>query len=408
MTITTVAAQITSTGISAPSYADILDYLQTQFRTIYGADAVLTPDSQDGQLLAIFALAFSDCNQMAIAVYNEFSPATAQGAGLSSVVKINGLARLVASNSTVDVTIVGQVGTVINNGVVGDNLDLGTQWLLPGTVTIPIGGSIVVTATSAILGDVEAVAHSVTKILTPTAGWQTVDNTGAAVPGAPVEEDATLRIRQAVSTSLPAQSVMDSIIGNVANLPGVQRFKGYENPTGSTDGDTIPPHSISMVVEGGDAVQIATTIALKKTPGTGTYGTTTELVIDARGVPVNIHFYQLAVVQMDVVIAITGLTGYVSTTGALIRNAVALFLSTLDIGEDSYISRLYSPAALNGDAATESSGLTQTQLDALSKTYNITSITQARHSGTQHPLDIVIAFNEATACVIANITLTVT
>ena len=62
----------------------------------YGSDAVLTPDSQDGQLLAVFAQAIYDNGQALIAIYNSFSPATAQGAGLSSLVKINGLARDVA------------------------------------------------------------------------------------------------------------------------------------------------------------------------------------------------------------------------------------------------------------------------------------------------------------------------
>lgn len=46
-------------------------------------------------------------------VYNAFSPSTAQGAGLSSVVKINGIRRKTASYSTVDLRIVGQVGTIV-------------------------------------------------------------------------------------------------------------------------------------------------------------------------------------------------------------------------------------------------------------------------------------------------------
>lgn len=407
MTITSPALVIDSTGASAPSYNDIYTFLQDQYRSIYGDDAVLTPDSQDGQLLAVFAKALDDTNQSAIAVYNSFSPTYAQGAGLSSVVKINGLRRLVASLSSVDLTIVGQVGTIITNGLVGDDLQLGTSWLLPASVTIPFGGSITVTALSTQLGDVAAAANTLTKILTPTRGWQTVNNANAATPGAPVEADATLRQRQTVSTSLPAQSIMDSIIGNVANLPGVQRYKGYENDTGAVDGNGIPAHSISMVVEGGDAIQIATVIAEKKTPGTGTYGTTTEVIIDPRGVPNTINFYQLSIVQMDVVIGITALPGYVSTTGSAILASVVEFLDGLDVGEDSYIARLYSPVNLSGDAATAATGQTQAALDLLSKTYNITSITQARHGGSQAPTDVAIAFNEAAAAVLTNLTLTV-
>jgi hypothetical protein len=59
----TLSAQVTSAGISAPAYSDILLSLQASFRAIYGSDAYLEADSQDGQFLAIMAQAINDCNQ---------------------------------------------------------------------------------------------------------------------------------------------------------------------------------------------------------------------------------------------------------------------------------------------------------------------------------------------------------
>ncbi len=131
---------ITAAGITSPDYSDILAELQDGYYSIYGSDAVLTSDSQDGQLLAIFAQAIYDAGQSVIAAYNSFSPANAQGAGLSSIVKINGISRKVPSNSQCVVTVIGQAGAQITNGVVGDNLNLGTQWALPALVTIPPRG----------------------------------------------------------------------------------------------------------------------------------------------------------------------------------------------------------------------------------------------------------------------------
>src|SRR5690348_1507892 len=145
MTITTTAPTISSTGISAPSYADILSFLQSKYQGIYGADVYLGSDSQDGQFLAVIAQAINDANSAAIAIYNSFSPATAQGAALSSNVKINGLARNVASYSTVDLLITGQAGTTITNGVVTDAAN--NRWSLPASVVIPSGGQVTVTAT---------------------------------------------------------------------------------------------------------------------------------------------------------------------------------------------------------------------------------------------------------------------
>jgi hypothetical protein len=104
-----LAAQITAAGISAPDYDDTLAQLKNGAMGIYGSDIVIKPDTQDGQYLAIFAQGISDSNQTLIATYNSFSPANAQGAALSSLIKINGLKRETPSNSQIIVTIGGQV-----------------------------------------------------------------------------------------------------------------------------------------------------------------------------------------------------------------------------------------------------------------------------------------------------------
>jgi len=391
--LATLASQVTSTGISAPAYSDILASLQASFQQIFGSDAYLQPDSQDGQLLAIFADAINDCNQAAIAVYNQFSPATSQGAGLSSIVKINGLARLVPSNSTVDLTIVGQAGTIINNGVVQD--DNGNKWDLPSTITIPGGGSIVVTATAEQIGSISAGIGTVTKIITPTLGWQTANNASAATPGNPVETDAALRRRQSVSTELPAQSIIGGIFGALANLTGVQQLKIFENDTGTTDGNGVPGHSISVVIEGGDAVQIATTIAQKKTPGTGTYGTTTEIIEDAIGVPVTINFYRPTQETVDVNITVKALNGYQSTTGAAIVQAVVNYINGLGIYANNGLISLsaLSAAAYNVPNNT---------------TFNITAIAISFDPASPTATDLTVAFNQLPVTATGNINLTVT
>ena len=51
----TLGIQILPTGPLAPSYADILQALRNSFWSIYGSDADLDDDSQDGQMLAVFA-----------------------------------------------------------------------------------------------------------------------------------------------------------------------------------------------------------------------------------------------------------------------------------------------------------------------------------------------------------------
>ena len=392
------------TGITVPSYADVLAYLTAQYQSIYGSDVVLTPDTQDGQWLGVVSQVFYDYSQSALAVFNAYSPISAQGAGLSSIVKINGLQRDIPTNSTAPLTLVGQAGTVITNGIVGDNLGLGTQWALPASVTLPAGGTLAVTATCTVAGAVGAAIGSLTVILTPTQGWQSSTNTSIATVGAPTETDATLRQRQSQSTSLSAVTPLEAIYAAVANVSGVGQVAIYENDTGSTDGNGLNPHSVALVVTGGDSTAVATAIADTKSPGTGTNGTTTVVVIDTNGVPDTINFYYVTDVPVYVTITLTPLTGYVAPTGTLINQVVAALLNGLSIGTDSYLSRLYNAANLSGDVATATSGLTQAQLDVLSATYNVTAIVQGITSGGQTAADIAIAFNATATGSTANVT----
>jgi uncharacterized phage protein gp47/JayE len=370
---------IDASGISAPLYTDILSWVQDQYRAIYGVDIDLDPDTQDGQFLAILSLGFKQINDSAIATYNAYSPTFAQGTGLSSVVKINGIKRLIPSSSTVIVKLVGQDGTIVTNGLVSDNLNLNSQWLLPPTVTIPNTGEIEVTAVSTTPGSISASIGTITRILNPQPGWQSVTNLSPAIPGSPVESDAALRRRQAISTAGPAQSIRSGIEGAIANVVGVIRVKVYENDSNITNSDGIPSHSISPVVEGGDIGQVASAIALRKTPGTSTYGTTSQLVTDARGLPSTINFFELALVPITITINLVALSGYSAAIGELIVTQVMDFINSLPIGYDSYLSKLEAVTQLVG-----SNGLT----------YQITSVLQSR-VGPPAASDIIIAFNEA-------------
>lgn len=391
--LATLGPTITSAGITAPTYADILASLQASAQLVYGADVYLGADTQDGQMLGIFAKAMSDVNDACIAVFNQLSPGTAQGAGLSSVVKLNGITRNIASNSQVDVLIGGSVGTVITNGVVGDVN--GNSWNLPSPITIPSAGAILVTATAVDAGSIAANPGQVSIINSPTRGWSTVSNPSAASLGAPVESDAALRVRQAQSVALPALTVLAATTAAVEALVGVTEVKPYENDTGATDVNGLPPHSIAMVVQGGDATQIATAIMIKKTPGCFTYGTTTIPVVDSVGVQHNISFFVPTNVPITVQVDIQSFLGYTAATGVAIQQAIADYINnTLHIGDDVFLSRIYLPAQLFGGPGSEQ--------------YDLTSLGIARVPFSPSSADIVIAFNEQATCQISDVHLFVT
>lgn len=374
-----LVAQITNAGVVAPEYADVLAELQTRFRAIYGQDVVLDADTADGQWVALIALAIHDANSALVSAFAQFSPATASGEGLSSVVKVNGIRRNAASRSTVDLRIVGQAGTTITGGVASDAA--GNRWSLPASVVIPPAGEITVTATADKPGAIVAAAGAVTQISTPTLGWQTVSNPLPALPGADVETDASLRTRQTVAVAAPARSVWDGLRATIAALPGVTRWGGVENDTRSTDAAGVPGNSVALVIEGGDAQAIGSAILLKKAPGTGTHGSTAVTVADAYGVPRTVRFSRPTPKGVYVRVTIKALAGYETRIGDAIKASVARYINGLAIGDDVILTRLYLPAALSG-----------AQESAL---YQIVSVeTGASGTGPWAAADVVVAYSE--------------
>ena len=241
------------------------------------------------------------------------------------------------------------------------------------------------------MGDIRAAAGEITKIATPTRGWQTVNNPAAATAGAPVEKDSELRGRQTISTAIPSQTPLEATKGAVARLSGVTRSAGYENDTNETDERGIPAHSIAVVVEGGDTAQIAEAIFAKKTPGCGTYGTTTVSVRDEYGEPSQIRFFRATDMPVYARVTLNALSGYLSFTGDTIRKNLAAYINTLGIGEKLYVSRLYTP--INAVAA---------------ETFYVESIEIGTSPGVLTAENIAVAFNAVVSCTAEDIEVIVT
>lgn len=405
----TLGPTIDSTGISVPDYSNIYTQIQNAFLSIYGTDSDLDPDTQDGQFLAIFAQAISDCDNAAQDVFNAFALNMAQGAGLSSLVKLVGVRRAVAGASTDTITIVGTAGVTITGGQVGDSLNQGSIWNLPSIVNIPDSGTINVSITNTVAGATIFAPGEIDVILTPTYGWATAVNIGPATAGAPVQTDAQLRAVATQAVGGPANTTLESIFAAIDNVSNVTRFTVYENDTDFEDANSQGPHSIYAVIQGGTTQDIVNAIGGTKSPGTTTLGTTSGIFIDKNGVPDTISYYPLSLVTITVVINLTSFVGYTSAVGNYIELAIAYYLSNTAIGEDSYLSRLYGPATLNGDAATTATGQTQVALDALSDTFDITAILQSRASDAPPAAqNVPIVFNEASVCTQLNITINVT
>ena len=335
------APYIDETGYHYPTYQEILDDLISSFQAIYGSGIYLGSDSQDYQMISIFALKIFDTYQAVELAYNSHSPVTAIGAALDDIVAINGIKRLQGSRSVADVVLSGTNGTVVNNGVLSDIT--GILWDLPETVVIGADGTVTAQVTCRETGVHVAAPNTIVRIMTPTIGWVSVTNPASAVTGTSVEPDSSLRARQITSVAQPSQSILKGLQGALLALNCVQRCTVLENDTDDTDDNGLPPHSICAVVDYDDEATtaeddeqtIATTILNYKSCGCATYGDVTESVGEY-----TIYFQKMQPIDVVVQVTIQALENYSSAYVNRIKLALADYLSSFAPGQSVSISML--------------------------------------------------------------------
>jgi uncharacterized phage protein gp47/JayE len=212
------APHIDATGFHMPTYEDIRDHLISRYQAVFGQDIYLRSDSQDYQWIATVASLAYDKYLLMQQVYNNRGSATAVQNGLDGIVAVNGIRRKPATYSTAKVLLTGDANALVYNGVISDGQQ---NWSLPPLANV--GQETVATCQTP--GPVQAGAGTLTRIVTPALGWQSVTNLEPAELGFAVETDSELRARQAYSVAQPSQSILDGLRGAIADLKGVNRSK---------------------------------------------------------------------------------------------------------------------------------------------------------------------------------------
>lgn len=378
-------------GIHIPRYTDIVEDLVENAKSIFGSDVYLENDSQDYEIISAQASKIYDAMELLQNIYENRSPKTAIGSALDSIIKINGMKRKVKTKSTCDVLLTGTAKTQIVYGIAEDIQ--GVKWDLPETVLIPESGSIKVTLTCQEF-DHTAKANEICKIGTPTAGWESVINEQDAIKGQVLETDGNLRARQNISTCKPSKTVLEGTIGGIAEISGVIRQRVYENFDSVPDENGIPGHSIAAVVEGGDNKEIAEEIYLRKTPGTGTYGTEkiAVTILDCYGKEEEsiISFFRPVYKDIFVTVKIKALYGYTVELGEKIKQNIAEYLNGLRIGDDLSISAIWGVALY-------------AMQDLKTPSFSITEVKAGTESENQKAEDIEILFQEVTRGNVENV-----
>lgn len=193
-------------------------------------------------------------------------------------------------------------------------------------------------------GPIEQQANTITTIVTPVLGWDSVTNPVAATPGRLRETDEELRLRFRNTKFERATNTLNAIYSAILNVDGVEEVVIYENDTDVTDAFGVPPHSFLPIVSGGLSTDIANAIWENKPIGILSDGNTTVSINDIQGFSHDISFSRPNPVVIYIEIPLTKDSDYPANGDDLMKSAlIEYFRENFKIGDDVIYSRLFTP-----------------------------------------------------------------
>lgn len=196
---------------------------------------------------------------------------------------------------------------------------------------------------SSVTGPVNAEVNTLTNILTPQLGWDSVYNPTAASPGRDLETDSELRLRFRETKFERASNIIEALYSSLISLENVQEVRIYENDTDTTDSLGVPAHSFMPIVLGGLSSEIAESIWENKPMGIRSFGDTVVVIYDSQGFAHNIGFERPAPVPIYITLNLETDSNFPATGPDDIRSALVAYFANLGIGDDVIYSRLYTP-----------------------------------------------------------------
>lgn len=182
--------------------------------------------------------------------------------------------------------------TVINDTIVIEAVDetsSNTLVLSENLTTASV--SSIVTFETVDAGDIFIPNGVITKIVKAVPGLNAVSNVGSYIAGQLAESDIEFRKSYTNKIYNRSSAMLESIRSAILkNVQGVVSVAPYENCTNEVDSAGRWPHSIEVVVEGGDATEIAQQILNTKAGGINTFGSVEATLHGVYGEDIVIRF----------------------------------------------------------------------------------------------------------------------
>ncbi len=147
-----------------------------------------------------------------------------------------------------------------------------------------------VDAESVDTGPIVALSGDINVIETPVGGWNSVINLEDAEEGKDEQTDEQLRITRELELQQGGTGTPDAIRASMLQVPGVTACTVFWNSTDVTDPEGMPPHSVEILVRGGEDEDIWQAVWENVPVGIQIIGDEEGTVVDDEGFDQDVAF----------------------------------------------------------------------------------------------------------------------
>lgn len=317
-------------GLTTDTQQELVANFTAQFKAIYEADINLSSDTPDGQLMNIFIQSVLDLQDLLTQIYNSLDPDNAIGVVLDQRVAINGIQRQAGTFTVTNITLVtnqsvnlfGLDQTDQPIYTVSDNA--GNLWELQTTQLGVSIGTNVFSFQASIPGAIVTTPNTITVPYTIVLGVVSINNpTTYTTLGVNEESDANLRVRRQQAVSISSQGYLAGLLATLKNVVGVTSATVYENTTSSPNSDSVPGHSIWVIIGGSPAdSDIANAIYQKRNAGCGMFGSTSFTITQVDGTRFTVVWDVVTAQNLFISLTVEGIAANSESNIAAIRQGL--------------------------------------------------------------------------------------
>ena len=330
---------LTSEGFTPDSYDDVSTRIESRLLAL-DPNIDLSPESPDGQLVAIMSAEIAQCWSELNLVYNSYNPDQAVGAGLRNIGMISGLPYGAATSSQTVVELTGVAGAVIPKGSVVANGN-GDEFYTAFAATIPAS----VQVFAAVAGPIPVDAGTITNIVSTITGWDGVNNPSSGKVGLAAMSEVVFRNLRNKAVLRNYTSAAEVIKARLSEDLQIEQVVVEDNDSPTTSPSGVPANTIHVTV--GELAanttdeEIAQIIADTKGLGCPTFGSTYVEIEDSQGLPHKVYFSKAGPQAVFMDIEILFLDDDYAGAEESIRNDLLAHINGLAAGEDVIWSRLF-------------------------------------------------------------------